>query len=162
METKENNPNNLPEKVNQSLSSADKIIKNGKSLVHSVNSTANNLSQTITKSKELVGNINDLQKTFIESQKIKSYTTIGLEKIKQSHHTINRHIDNEYSKQNRAMDSAENVIGVGLASGDIDLVKLGLDTMTGVANHNPVTDLKNSLDNNIEKDIEDDDFFIEI
>lgn len=162
MESKENNPNNLPEKINNTISKAEQIIKSGKSLADNVNSTTNNLGLTLDKSKELVGNLNDLKKTYLESEKIKSDTTLGLEKIKQNHQTINKHIDTEYKKQKQAMDKAENVIDSGLDSGNLDLVKMGLDSMTGVANHNPMTDLKNHLDNQIVKDFEDDDFTIEI
>ena len=162
MESKENNPNNLPEKINKTISKTEQIIKSGKSFADNVNSTANNLGLTLDKSKELIGNINDLKKTYLESEKIKSETTLGLEKIKQNHQTINKHIDTEYKKQKQAMDKAENVIDSGLDSGNLDLVKMGLDSMTGVANHNPMTDLKNHLDNQIEKDFEDDDFTIEI
>ena len=162
MESKENNPNNLPEKVNNTITKKQQIIKSGKSLIDNVNSTANNLGTTLDKSKELIGNLNDLKKTYLESEKIKADTAVGLEKIKRNHQTINKHIDTEYKKQKQAMDKAENVIDSGLESGNIDLVKAGLDSMTGVANHNPMTDLKNHLDNQIEKDFEDDDFIIEI
>lgn len=162
MESKEKNSENLPEKVNPSVSKAEQVIIGSKTFVDKVNTTANNLSQTIEKSKEFVGNINDLQKTYLDSQKIKSDTILGLERIKQNHSTINKHIDTEYSKQKQAMDKAENVIDAGLVSGNLDYVKMGLESMTGVANHNPLADLKNSLDNQIAKDIEDDDFFIEI
>lgn len=162
MESKESNANNLPEKINKTINKAEQIIERGKSLSENINSTANNLGSTIDKSKELIGNVNDLQKTYLESKKIASDTTLGLEKIKQNHQTINKHIDTEYKKQKQAMDKAENVIDAGLESGNIDLIKTGLDSMTGVANHNPMTDLKNHLDNQIEKDFEDDDFTIEI
>ncbi|WP_178985638.1 hypothetical protein [Winogradskyella helgolandensis] len=162
MESKENNPNNLPEKINKKISKTEQIIKSGKSFADNVNSTANNLGLTLDKSKELIGNINDLKKTYLESEKIKSDTTLGLEKIKQNHQTINKHIDIEYKKQKQAMDKAENVIDSGLDSGNLDLVKMGLDSMTGVANHNPMTDLKNHLDNQIVNDFDDDDFIIEI
>jgi len=162
MKSKETNSNNLPEKINQTIIKSEQIIKRGKSLAENVKSTANNLGATLDKSKELIGNINDLKKTYLESERIKSDTTLGLEKIKQNHQTINKHIDTEYKKQKQAMDKAENVIDSGLESGNIDLVKAGLDSMTGVANHNPMTNLKNHLDNQIEKDFEDDDFIIEI
>ena len=162
MESKENKPNNLPEKINTTIAKTEQIIKSGKTFADNINSTANNLGLTLDKSKELIGNINDLKKTYLESEKIKSDTTLGLEKIKQNHQTINKHIDTEYKKQKQAMDKAENVIDSGLDSGNLDLVKMGLDSMTGVANHNPMTDLKNHLDNQIEKDFKDDDFTIEI
>ncbi|WP_417291191.1 hypothetical protein [Corallibacter sp.] len=162
MGSKENNSNNLPEKVNKEINKAEEVIRGGKALVDNVNSTTNNLVETIDKTKELVGDVKELQKTYIESQKIKSDTVLGLEKIKQNHQTINKHIDTEYKKQKQAMDKAENVIDSGLESGNIDLVRAGLESMTGVANHNPMTDLKNHLDNQIEKDFEDDDFTIEV
>lgn len=163
MESKENNlPEKIDKKINKTINKAEQIIEKGKSFVGDINSTVNNLGHSISKSKELIGNINDLRKTFLESEKIKSETIIGLEKIKQNHQTINKHIDTEYKKQKQAMDKAENVIDFGLESGNIDLVKIGLDSMTGVANHNPMIDLKNHLDNQTEKDFEDDDFTIEI
>lgn len=162
MESKEDNANNLPDKINKKITKTEQIIKSGKSLANNVNSTANNLGATLDKSNKLIGNINEFKKTYLESEKIKADTALGLEKIKQNHQTINKHIDTEYKKQKQAMDKAENVIDSGLDSGNLDLVKMGLDSMTGVANHNPMTDLKNHLDNQIEKDFEDDDFTIEI
>lgn len=162
MEFKENNHSNLPEKINNKLNKTEQIIKDGKSFVDNVNSTSSNLKQTINRSKELISGINDLKETYIETEKIKSNTTLGLEKIKQNHLTINKHIDTEYKKQKQVMDKAGNVIDSGLESANIDLVKVGLDSMTGVANHNPMTDLKNHLDSEIEKDFNDDDFIIEI
>jgi hypothetical protein len=155
MESKENNPNNLPQKV-------DKFSQKVKDVTDNMNAAARNVGNTLNKIGQTANNFNDLGKTFVESKKIKSDTALGLEKIKQNHKTINKHIDIEYNKQKQAMDKAENVIDSGLESGNIDLVKIGLNSMTGVANHNPMTDLKNHLDNQIEKDFEDDDFTIEI
>ena len=60
------------------------------------------------------------------------------------------------------MNKAEDVVDEGLKNGDIDLVRAGLDSMTGVANHNPMSDLKNHLDDQINNKFEDDDFMIEI
>jgi chromosome segregation ATPase len=162
MESKETNSNNLPEKINKTIAKTEQIIKNGKSLAENINSTTNNLGTTLDKSKELIGNINDLKKTYLESERIKSDTTLGLEKIKQNHQTINKHIDTEYKKQKQTLDTAERSVDKGLENGDIDLIKKGLDAMISVANHNPMADLKNHLDNQIEKDFGDDDFIIEI
>lgn len=122
----------------------------------------NYTSRRNTQLNTLTNTANNLGKNFVESEKIKSDTILGLEKIKQNHQTINKHIDTEYKKQKQAMDKAENVIDSGLDSGNLDLVKMGLDSMTGFANHNPLADLKNHLDNQIEKDFDDDDFIIEI
>ena len=152
MEKKENN---LPQKV-------DEITQKVKNVTDNVNTTANNIGNTLNKFGQTANNFNDLGKTIVESKKISSETKLGLKKIEENHKTINKHIDIEYKKQKQAMDKAENVIDSGLESGNIDLVKAGLDSMTGVANHNPMTDLKNHLDNKIEKDFEDDDFIIEI
>lgn len=162
MDTKENNFENLPQKVDNPLNKAEQIVENGKALTNKINSTASNIGKTINQSKELVGSLNDLKRTYLESEKIKSDTKLGLERIKQNHSTIHKHIDTEYKKQKQAMDKAGNVIDRGLESGDIDLVRAGLDKMAGVANHNPLTDLKNHLDQKIEKDFDDDDFIIEI
>lgn len=155
MESKKNNPSNLPQK-------AEKILQKAKDGDDNINTTANNVGNTLTKFSQTANNFNDLGKTFVESKKINAETKLGLKKIEENHKTINKHIDIEYNKQKQAMDKAENVIDSGLESGNIDLVKAGLDSMTGVANHNPMTDLKNHLDNQIEKDFEDDDFTIEI
>ncbi|WP_339659075.1 hypothetical protein [uncultured Polaribacter sp.] len=152
MESKENN---LPQK-------AEEISQKIKNAADNINTTAKNVGNTLNKFSQTANNFNDLGKTFVESKKIKAHTSLGLEKIKQNHQTINHHIDTEYKKQKQAMDKAENVIDSGLESGNIDLVKIGLDSMTGIANHNPMTDLKNHLDSQIEKDFEDDDFIIEI
>ncbi|NKI25395.1 hypothetical protein HCG49_02335 [Arenibacter sp. 6A1] len=105
---------------------------------------------------------NNILKYSLESKKLASDTAIQFEKIKQNHYTINKNIDNEYEKQNRVIDTAEEVVQKGLEDNDFGLIKLGLEQMSGVANHNPMADLKNHLDNQIEKDFEDDDFIIEI
>lgn len=162
METKENNSENLPQKIENPLNRAEQIVENGKALTDKINSTANNIGNTINQSKELIGSFSDLKRTYLESEKIKSDTKLGLERIRQNHSTINNHINTEYKKQKQAMDKAGNVIDHGLESGNIDLVRAGLDKVAGVANHNPLTDLKNHLDQKIEKDFEDDDFTIEI
>jgi predicted RNA-binding protein with EMAP domain len=162
MDSKENNSKNLPEKIDNPLKKAEQIVQNGKALTAQINVTASNVGNTINQSKELIGRLNDLKKTYLESEKIKSETKLGLERIKQNHSTINKHIDTEYKKQKQAMDKAGTVIDHGLESGDIELVKAGLDKMAGVANHNPLSDLKNHLDQKIDKDFEDDDFIIEI
>ena len=162
MDSKENNSKNLPQKIDNPLNKAEHIIQNGKELTNKINYTASNISKTINQSKELIGNFNDLKLTYLESEKIKSDTKLGLERIRQNHSTINKHIDTEYKKQKQAMDAAGNVIDHGLESGDIDLVRAGLDKIAGVANHNPLTDLKDHLDQKIEKDFDDDDFIIEI
>lgn len=156
MESKKNKTNELPEKKTQEVElKLDKTFDK-------LNETSSNLGSTINKSNEFIGNINELGKTFLESKKIQSETKLGLKKIEENHKTINNHINTEYKKQKQAMDKAENVIDSGLESGNIDMIKIGLDTISGIANHNPMTDLKNHLDNQIEKDFEDDDFTIEI
>lgn len=162
MDPKETNSKNLPQKIDNPLNKAEQIIENGKALTDRINSTASNVGNTINQSKELIGSFNDLKKTYLESERIKSDTKLGLERIKQNHSTIHKHIDTEYKKQKQAMDKAGNVVDRGLESGDINLVRAGLDKMAGVANHNPLTDLKNHLDQKIEKDFDDDDFIIEI
>ena len=162
MESKENNSKNLPQKIDNPLDRAEFIIENGKELTDRINSTSSNVGNVLNQSKELIGSFNELKRTYLESEKIKSDTKLGLERIRQNHSTIHKHIDTEYKKQKQAMDKAANVIDRGLESGDIDLVRAGLDKLAGVANHNPLTDLKNHLDQKIEKDFEDDDFIIEI
>lgn len=158
----ENNSKNLPQKIENPLKRAEQIVQNGKDLTDKINATASNVGNTINQSKELIGSFNDLKRTYLEAEKIKSDTKLGLERIRQNHSTINKHIDTEYKKQKQTMDKAGTVIDRGLESGDIDLVRAGLDKMAGVANHNPLTDLKNHLDQKNEQDFEDDDFTIEI
>lgn len=162
MDSKENNSKNLPQKVDNPLNKADQLVQNGKALTNKISETASSVGNTINQSKELIGSFKDLKATFLESEKIKSDTKLGLERIRQNHSTINKHIDTEYKKQKQTMDKAGNVVDHGLESGNMDMIRAGLDTMAGVANHNPLTDLKNHLDQKIEKDFEDDDFIIEI
>lgn len=162
MESKENKHSNLPEEINKTINKTEQIVEKGKSFVDNVNSTANNLGGTIDKAKELIGGVQEFQKTYLETQKIKSDTILGLEKIKQNHQTINKHIDTEYKKQKQQMDKASDVVDAGLLSDDIEKIREGLNAMTNVANHNPMTDLKKHLDNQIKKDFNDDDFTIDV
>lgn len=155
MESKNKNSSNLPVKVNETLKKGEQIIQKGKSLVDNINTTSNNIGIA-------ANNLNQMGETYLESKRINSQTELGLEKIKENHRTINKHIDTEYKKQKQTLDKAENVIDKGLDSGDIEMIKVGLNTMMGTANHNPLEDLKNHLNDKIQKDFDDDDFIIEI
>jgi hypothetical protein len=103
-----------------------------------------------------------LGNTFLESQRINSQTTLELKKIEENHKTINKNIEFEYKKQKHAMDVANSVVDSGLKSNDLEKIKLGLEHLSGVANHNPVQHLKNALDKNLSENFDDDDFYIEI
>lgn len=155
MESENTNSNNLPVKVNDTLKKGEQIIQQGRSLMDHINATSNNIGNA-------ANNLNQVGETYLESKRISSETALGLEKINENHKTINKHIDTEYKKQKQTLDKAENVIDKGLDSGDIELIKVGLNTMMGTANHNPMADLKNHLDDKIQKDFDDDDFIIEI
>lgn len=155
MESENNNSSNLPVRINDTFKKGNQIIQKGKALVDNINATSNNIGIA-------ADNLNQMGETFLESKRIHSQTILGLEKIKENHKTINKHIDTEYQKQKQTLDKAENVIDKGLDSGDIEMIKAGLYTMMGTANHNPLAELKNHLDNKIQKDFDDDDFMIEI
>ncbi|WP_417236568.1 hypothetical protein [Bizionia paragorgiae] len=160
MEGKENNSQT---KNNNPIDKGNKLIEKGKGLVRDINNVNSQISNTLTNSGELIDKANDIGRTFIESKKIESETRLGLEKIRKNHDTIGEHIKTEYKKQKQQLDKAEEVIDDGLKSGNLAQIKLGLDAMTNVANHNPMTDLKNHLDNQIDENFdEDDDFVIEI
>ncbi|MBE7628497.1 hypothetical protein [Tenacibaculum piscium] len=140
-------------------------LKNGLAKVEKVNldiqNTANQLSGLANNGQQLAGTLSDVQKMHFESQKLKAQTHVELERIDKQYDTINKHIDTEYSKQSRAMDKSEEVIDKGLAEGNLDYIREGLNSMVNVANHNPMADLKKTLDKQIEN-FDDDDFTIEI
>lgn len=115
-----------------------------------------------TLEEETLMTINTVSNNLVESQRIAAETTIRLKQIEEGHKTINNHIKNEYDKQKQTLNKASDVVDKGLESNDLDIIKAGLETMSNVANHNPVADLKRSLETNIEKSFDDDDFMIEI
>lgn len=154
--------NNLPKKTDQKLNEREKIIQKGKETVEGFNELISTTNNTIGQVKNLTDSVNNIAGNFLESQKIQSETRLGLKKIEENHKTINKHIDTEYKKQSQTLNKAEDAIDKGLESDNIDLVKAGLETMSGVANHNPMVDLKNHLDSQVNKNFNDDDFIIEI
>ncbi|MCG8182710.1 hypothetical protein [Tenacibaculum piscium] len=140
-------------------------LKNGLAKVEKVNldiqNTANQLSSLANNGQQFAGILSGIQKTHLESQKLKAQTDKELKRIDKQYDTINKHIDTEYSKQSRLMDQSERVIDKGLEEGNLDYVLGGLNSMVNVANHNPMADLKKTLDKQIEN-FDDDDFTIEI
>lgn len=156
--TENKNPSNLPEKVENFLKKTEETVNKGNETLSNLNSTTNNIGQTIDKSSNLIESVNNLGSTFLETRKINSNTVIELARIHSNHVTLNNKINLAYGKQNRAMTKAENAVDYGLENGDIEFVKIGLENLTKVANHNPMTEEINKMNNNFE----DDDFIIEI
>jgi len=159
---KSNKPITSLEKVNNTLDKGKEIIKKGQEGLEQINNTSANLSSAFDKASGLVNNVNNLGNVYLESQRINSNTITKLEDIAGKHKNNSKQIDAAYNKQNRGMDAADRVIDAGLQSDDINIIREGLAAMTGIANTNPLPELKNSLDNEIEKDFYDDDFIIEI
>jgi len=161
MSTENKNQSNLPEKVETFLKKTEETVNKGNEALSNLNSTTNNIGQTIDKSSNLIESVNNLGSTFLETRKIESNTILELTRIEKSHIITNKLIDYSYLKQKQAMDKGEDVVDKGLESGNIEMIKMGLDTLNYNANHNPMIDFVNKL-NNKETDFEDDDFIIEI
>ena len=165
MENKDSKKNDFIVNTNFQKSIDETIIKGNELLINSNESFYHISSSAISilnKSNEVVTTVNNLGSIFLESQKISSQTTLGLKKIEEDHKTINNSITNEYNKQNQVLNTAANVVEDGLKNNDIDKIRLGLETMSVIANHNPMSNLKNALDKEINNNFDDDDFYIEI
>ncbi len=150
---------NFQKRIDETMIKGNELLINSNESLQHISSTANSI---LNKSNELVTSVNNLGNIFLESQKISSQTILGLKKIEEDHKTINKSIDNEYIKQNQVLNTAANVVEDGLKNNDIDKIRLGLETMSGIANHNPMSDLKKALDKEINNNFDDDDFYIEI
>ena len=114
---------------------------------------------------EVIDKTNKLAETRRDIEAIKAKTKIELANIDKSHDRYMSMIDNEYGKQSRAMDIAEDVVTKGLEDDDLNKIALGLQNVTGIANHNPFENFQQGLDNDLKKlneGMEDDDFIIEI
>lgn len=153
----------------QLMNRVDESLKKGKEIINYVENVdklaekhLNNFGSKIDQTNKLVDSVKDMGNTYLESQRIKSQAEVELTKIQRNHETINKHIDTEYKKQKQTMDKASDVVDDGLASNDIEKIREGLAAMTATANHNPMADLKRSLDEDIDQDYLDDDFIIEI
>lgn len=150
------------QKIDKVINAGNKLVENSANVLQNVGNGVDKIGAKINNAKSLVNEVKNLGATYVESQKIKSETILGLKKIEEDHKTINNHINKEYSKQIKQMDKASDVVDAGLASNDIEKIREGLAAMTATANHNPMADLKKSLDKDLEQDYLDDDFIIEI
>ena len=110
----------------------------------------------------LINSANNISNSVLESRKLEANTRIELEKIHSNHLTLNNHINKEYKKQKRAMNKASDVIDHGLEKDNLDIIALGLQSLTNVANTNPMANLFNKIEGELSKNIDDDDFMIEI
>lgn len=144
------------------VKSTTEIVKAKDNVENKVNATVTDFKDSVQSAKALVDQAKNLGDSLIESQRIKSKTEIELKRIEVAHQVINKNIDNEYKKQKQAMDKASDVVDAGLESDNIEKIRAGLEYMTITANHNPMADLKNKLDEDLEQDYLDDDFIIEI
>ena len=131
--------------------------------------TANNIVRNFEKSGEVYSELMDRTTKLVETKRdielIKAKTKIELSVIEKSHERNMTLIKEEYGKQSKAMDVAENVVAKGLEEDDLNKIALGLHSVTGIANHNPFENFQNNLDNDLKKlnkGMDDDDFIIEI
>lgn len=174
MNSKEEKENNEPSnKLEQVQSSIDRTLAKGKSVVDTAKQGAEALTNitseiqnTLNSANNLAQSVSGIKESFIEAQKIQANTEIELKKIQNNHQQVNRVITEEYGKQKQSMDKASDVVDAGLQDNDLDKIRVGLGAMTNVANHNPIAELKKSMDKeleeNLNKDLDDDDFMIEI
>lgn len=153
---------NLHDKFDQTIESGNELVEKTKDGLSELENTVNSFSNSVNNVNDFVSNVGNLGNVFLESKKISSQTTLGLKTIEENHKTINKNIDNEYKKQNKLMKSASEVIDQGLSNNNIEYIREGLAAMIQVANHNPMADLKRNLDEKLNKNFEDDDFYLEI
>ncbi|AEG99874.1 hypothetical protein [Lacinutrix sp. 5H-3-7-4] len=160
-------------KLEQAEKKIDNFINNGKNAINSAKEGADSIAKvtsnfkgTIDSANNLVSSVNGLKDNFLESKKLQIETEIKLKKIQNEHQTNNRIISEEYGKQKVAMDKASTVVDEGLRGDDIEKIREGLNAMTNVANHNPMVKLQKQIDEKLEEDLnknlDDDDFIIEI
>lgn len=159
----ESNENNDLKK--SSLKVNDKLNNTANSLKE----TAKSVFQTVQKSGEVYSELMDRTTRLVETKRdielIKAKTEIELSRIDKSHETNMALIKNEYGKQAKAMSIAENVVAKGLEDDDLNKIALGLQNVTGIANHNPFENFQKNLDNDLKelnRGMDDDDYIIEI
>ncbi len=174
MNNKDENINKeINNKLEQVQNKIDNTIAKGKNVVDTAKEGAEVITNITSKVKNTLDSANNLAQSvkgikdsYLESQKIQATTAIELKKIQNKHQIVNRIITEEYGKQKQIMDKASNVVDVGLQDNDLDKIREGLNAMTNVANRNPMAELKISIDmqleENLNKDLDDDDFIIEI
>ena len=164
MENKENRLAKLQGDIDVTLNKGKDIVNTAREGVQAVSDVANGLQETFNKANDLAQSVNGLKDSFIESRRIQAETEIELQKIRSNHQQVNRIITEEYGKQKQSMDKASDVVDAGLESNDINKIREGLNAMTNVANHNPMEKLKNDLDKELERNLNqdfDDDFTLE-
>lgn len=152
----------ISSKVEVYLGKANNLLDSAKDGVERVNNFSDSVSNTLNNTQDLMSNIGNLGKTYLESQKLAAQTQVELVRIGNEHKRITKIIDNEYNKQNKALDKASDVVDAGLLNNDLNLIGLGLASMGNVANHNPFADLQNSFNKELSDKFDDDDFSIEI
>lgn len=114
---------------------------------------------------EIVNSATKLAETRRDFEIIKAKKEIELSRINKSHEQNMKIIDNEYTKQDKSIDIAGNVVAQGLEKENLDMIAMGLHSITSIANHNPFDHYQRSLDNDLKKlssELEDDDIIIEI
>ncbi|WP_405296662.1 hypothetical protein [Algibacter sp. Ld11] len=170
MDNKEEKINNKLEqvqnKIDKTIAKGKDVVDNAKQGAEAITNITTGIQNTLNSANNLAQSVNGIKDTFIESQKIQAITEIELKKIQTNHQQVNRVITEEYGKQKQSMDKASDVVDAGLQDNDLDKIREGLNAMTNVANHNPMAELKKSMDKqleeNLNKDLDDDDFMIEI
>lgn len=146
----------------QSQNKVKDVVNYVKEIDESVKNKLDAVDTKIEESNEILDKVANIGGLFLESQKVQAKSEVDLLRIQKNHETIHKHIDTEYKKQKQTMDKASDVVDVGLDNNNIEIIREGLAAMTATANHNPLADLKKSLDKDIDKDYLNDDFIIEI
>lgn len=156
----------IQNKIDKTITKGENIVdsvKQGGEVIIEINSEFQN---TLNNANNLAQSVNGVKDSFIESKKIQASTEIKLKEIQSNHQKANRIITEEYGKQKQQMNKASDVVDAGLQQNDLEKIREGLNAMTSVANHNPMDQLKKSMDKklkeNLNKDLNDDDFIIEI
>ena len=128
-----------------------------------------NVFRKVEKGGEIYSKAVDGTTKLVEAKRdievIKAQTKIELSKIDKAHEVNMAIINNEYGKQAKGMDIAENIVNKGLEDDDLNKIALGLHTITDIANHNPLEKFQKNLDNDLKelnKGMDDEDYIIEI
>jgi len=112
--------------------------------------------------KDLVHNAKEVLNTVVKSRETEMKTRVELTKIDEKFRAYDKVIVNEYGKQKAGMDVASKVVDYGLENNDLNHTIAGLNALTGIVNHNPVSSMMESLNDSEKDDDYGDDSIIEI
>lgn len=153
---------NQQSKAELILGKANDFVDNAKDSLERVNNLNGSLTNTLNTANDLVNNVNNIGNVYLESKKIAAQTKVELARVENEHKARTNVINKAYDKQFLEMDKAGQVVDKGLIDNNLDMIALGLSSMTTVANHNPFADFQNSVNKELSDKFDDDDFCIEI